>query len=197
MENNFKLGCVVMAAGFGSRYGSNKLTAQLQGRSLILRTLEAIPDMLFDSVVVVTQYPEVERIAKDFHFTVIYNNHPEYGLSYTIQLGLTSLQDCDGVLFLVSDQPFLTQTSVAQLVALWKESPQSIAAVAHNGKRGNPCFFPSRLFHELLDLQGDCGGNAVIRRHPEDLILLEIGSQELIDVDTPETLDSLKCKSSK
>ena len=59
MENKPKIGCVVMAAGNARRFGENKLAAQLRGRSLILRALEAVPAEKFDKVVVVTQYPEV------------------------------------------------------------------------------------------------------------------------------------------
>ena len=87
--------------------GKNKLAAQLRGRSLILRALEAVPAEKFDKVVVVTQYPEVMRLAGEFHFAAIHNPHPDYGISHTIELGLTALRDCDGVLFQVSDQPLL------------------------------------------------------------------------------------------
>ena len=67
MENKPKIGCVVMAAGNARRFGENKLAAQLRGRSLILRALEAVPAEKFDKVVVVTQYPEVMRLAGEFH----------------------------------------------------------------------------------------------------------------------------------
>ena len=63
VENKPKIGCVVMAAGNARRFGENKLAAQLRGRSLILRALEAVPAEKFDKVVVVTQYPEVMRLA--------------------------------------------------------------------------------------------------------------------------------------
>lgn len=42
VENKPKIGCVVMAAGNARRFGENKLAAQLRGRSLILRALEAV-----------------------------------------------------------------------------------------------------------------------------------------------------------
>ena len=67
VENKPKIGCVVMAAGNARRFGENKLAAQLRGRSLILRALEAVPAEKFDKVVVVTQYPEVMRLAGEFH----------------------------------------------------------------------------------------------------------------------------------
>ena len=192
MDKQWKIGCVVMAAGNARRYGNNKLAAQLRGRSLILRALEAVPAEQFDTVVVVTQYPEIMRLAAEFHFAAVLNEHPEYGISHTIQLGLTGLRDCGGVLFQVSDQPLLRRESVAELVRLWKRSPESIAAVGHNGVRGNPCLFPARFFPELLELREDRGGNAVIRRHEEDLMLLEVPTEELYDVDTVQALEELE-----
>ena len=191
MEKQWKLGCVVMAAGNARRYGDNKLAAQLRGRSLILRALEAVPTEAIDSAVVVTQYPEIMRLAGEFHFASVYNEHPDYGISHTIELGLTGLRDCDGVMFLVSDQPLLRRKSVAALARLWKSHPDSIAALSHGGVRGNPCVFPARFYPELLELTEDRGGNAVIRRHEEDLVLLEVDARELTDVDTPEALRSL------
>ena len=173
-----KLGCVVMAAGNARRFGDNKLAAQLGGRSLIRRTLEAVPADLFDAVAVVTQYPEVMDLAEDFRFSAVCNRHPDYGISHTIALGLTALGDCGGAMFLVSDQPLLKR--------------ESVAALAHGGVRGNPCVFPARFFPELLELTEDHGGNTVIRRHQGDLRLLEVPEEELTDVDTPQALARLK-----
>ena len=192
MDKQWKIGCVVMAAGNARRFGENKLAASLRGRSLILRALKTVPAECFDSVVVVTQYPEIMRLAKEFHFAAIYNQHPDWGISHTIKLGLTELRDCDGVLFLVSDQPLLRRESVKELAELWARHPDKIAALGHGGVRGNPCLFPARFFPELLELREDRGGNAVIRHHEEDLILLEVDGAELYDVDTVRALEQLE-----
>lgn len=187
-----KLGCVVMAAGNARRFGENKLAAELDGRSLIRRALEAIPTETFDSVVVVTQYPEIAALAEEFRFTAVKNEHPDFGISHTIRMGLSGLTDCDGVLFLVSDQPLLRRESVAELVRFWKTQPEKIAALGHNGVRGNPCLFPARFFPELQNLREDRGGSTVIRRHEEDLVLLEADARELTDVDTPEAMRQVR-----
>lgn len=186
-----ELGCVVMAAGNARRFGENKLAAELRGRSLILRALEAVPPEKFAKVVVVTQYPEIMRLAKEFHFAALHNDHPEYGISHTIELGLTALRDCEGAMFLVSDQPLLRRESVAALADLWQARPEGIAALAHGGVRGNPCVFPARFYPELLALTEDTGGNAVIRRHEDALTLLEVDAEELCDVDTAEAMAEL------
>lgn len=187
-----KLGCVVMAAGNARRFGDNKLAARLEGRSLIRRTLEAVPPETFDTVAVVTQYEEILKLAGEFGFTPVRNVHPDFGLSRTIALGLGALGDCDAACFLVSDQPLLRRESVAALARFWRERPDKLAALAHGGVRGNPCVFPARFFPELLALTEDHGGNTVIRRHEEDLRLLEVPEAELTDVDTPQALAKLK-----
>ena len=194
MKKPLKLGCVVMAAGNARRFGENKLAAQLRGRSLILRTLETVPPEVFENVVVVTQYPEIMRLAGEFRFSAVYNEHPDYGISHTIELGLTALRDCDGVCFLVSDQPLLRRESVAALARCWKESPDKLAALGHGGVRGNPCIFPARFYHELLELREDHGGSTVIRRHEAELRLLEVPEEELADVDTEEAMRDLREK---
>jgi molybdenum cofactor cytidylyltransferase len=180
-----------MAAGNAARFGKNKLLQEVDGISLIRRALLAVPAEAFLRIVVVTQYQEVADIAKDFNFTVVRNSHPELGASESVALGLSALGECGGALFQVADQPLLRRESVAALLSLWRQEPNSIAALGHGGVRGNPCLFPARFFPELLALTGDRGGSAVIRAHPEALRLLEVPAEELSDVDTPAALAAL------
>ena len=186
-----KIGCVLMAAGSARRFGENKLAKEVIGVPIFRRALETIPADSFEKVVVVTQSDYFSEYVKEYHFTDIHNNEPEKGISRTIRLGLSSLQECDGVLFSVSDQPLLRCQSVRKLVELWRTQPEKIASLGHDGQRGNPCIFPARFFPELMALRGDTGGGAVIRRHKEDLVILETDPRELMDVDTPEALDAL------
>ena len=192
--NQLQIGCIIMAAGNASRFGENKLAAELDGQSLISRVLHAVPAECFHQVAVVSQYPEVLQLAEEFRFSPVRNRHPDWGISHTIALGLDALQDCNGALFLVSDQPLLRRESVAALVELWRSQPDKIAALAHNGVRGNPCVFPARLFPELRELEEDRGGNTVIRRHEANLILLEAAEEELTDVDTPRAMEELSAE---
>lgn len=192
MAECLKIGCVVMAAGSAKRFGSNKLAVELRGRSLFRRALDAVPTQQFNRVVVITQYPEFTNTVKEYHFAEIFNDQPESGLSHTVHLGLTALRDCDGVLFQVADQPLLRQESISALCDLWRRQPDKIAALAHQGHRGNPCLFPAHFFPELMKISGDHGGNVVIHAHPEDLITLDVPAEELLDVDTVQAFEQLK-----
>ena len=187
-----KLGCLIMAAGNASRFRANKLAAEFDGKPLIRHALDAVPKALFDKGVVVTQYPQFAALAREFGFLPLENPHPDYGISYTIRLGTRELLDCDAILYMVADQPLLTRTTVSHIVEVWRKNTAKIVGAGHDGVRGNPNIFPARYFPELVELQGDRGGNQVIRRHEDDFLLVETPPEELFDCDTPEALQRLQ-----
>ena len=192
MKNELSVGCVVMAAGNARRFGDNKLAAKVDGKTLIERTLDAVPSAQFSRVVVVTQYDEIEALARSRGFDVIRNQHPDWGISHTISLGTRELQnECDAICYMVSDQPLLKRESIAGAVDFFRENSDHIVGLAHDGTRGNPCIFPREFFPELLALREDRGGNTVIRAHEDKLLLYEVDKQELTDVDTPQALEDL------
>ena len=186
------VGCIIMAAGSSSRFGGDKLAARLDGKTLLRRALEAVPAGRCAAAAVVTGRPEGLELAREFGFLPVLNHRPEDGVSRTIRLGLEAVGTCAGAMFLVADQPRLTRESVERLIDAWQADPDHIAALSHDGVRGNPCLFPARLFPELLALEGDTGGAAVIRRHPSELILVEAAGVELEDVDRRSDLEKLE-----
>ena len=182
------IGCVVMAAGNSLRFGSNKLLQEIDGLPMICRALSSVPAEQLTTVTVVTQYHAIAEMAAEFGFSSVINPHPEWGISHTIALGIRSMPEVDAILFLVADQPWLKKHSVELLLENYRLHPDQIVALAHHGKRGNPCIFPAEFFAQLRSLQGDTGGSFVIRQHPERLLLVEATADELQDVDTPEEL---------
>ena len=139
-----------------------------------------------------TQYPEIADMAEARQFISVENRNPEYGISHTIELGLSVMDGMDGVMFMVSDQPLLNSRWIKCLTAKWRENPDKIVAAGHSGVRGNPCLFPQQFWGELLALRGDEGGSRVIRKHENVLELVEVPAPELMDVDTKSALDEVK-----
>ena len=192
VREELRVGCLLMAAGNAERFGENKLLcAAWDGRSLIEHALDAIPRECFARVLVVTQYPEITALAKARGFETLQNEHPERGQSGTIRLGTRALSDCGAICFMVADQPLLRRETLAREVDFFSSHREHIVALGHNGVRGNPCLFPARFFPELLSLEGDVGGSAVIKKHPDNLMLFEAPEEEMRDVDTKESLAAL------
>lgn len=187
-----RIGCVIMAAGNGARFGKNKLLVNYRGKTLIRRALEAVPVDVLTRVVVVTQYDEVAELAQEFGFTAIRNDSPELGISHTIVLGTEALAgDCDGILYQVADQPLLLQQTVRRLLAAFREKPGRIVVPFDGTRRGNPCVFPAAFFPQLRSLSGDRGGSQIIKKHPECVLQVSVSPEELLDVDTVQSLHDL------
>lgn len=186
------LGCVILAAGNAQRFGENKLLTLYDGRSLIRRAFEAVPAARLGPVAVVTQYDAVAALAGDYGFSVVRNPAPERGVSSSVVLGTRAVGErCEGLLFLVADQPLLRRQTVERLLDRFLADPTRIVVPAAEGRQGNPCVFPRALFPELLALSGDRGGKQIIRRRPELVTEVEVDGAELLDVDTLSDLQNI------
>lgn len=184
------VGCVLLAAGAGKRFGGDKLLYEVDGSSLIARALALYAGAPFSARVCVVRAGE-ERIsalanAAGFHAAV--NPDADRGVGTSVSTGtLAALErrpDLDGILYAVGDQPYLTRASVTRLLEAFGREPGKIVSLSYGGERGNPAVFPRAFFVELAALDADVGGGAVIRRHPETLRLVEAdAAEELADLD--------------
>ena len=183
------IGCVILAAGNSVRFGENKLLAEVDGKAMIKRAFEAVPVEKLCSVIVVTQYESIVKLADDFSFQTVVNDRPELGISRSVMLGTTALKGrCGGILYMVADQPWLKRESVSRMLDVFRDHPDCIVSMSSSGKRGNPCIFPKACFDELCCLSGDKGGRTVIEQHEDQLILFETAETELKDIDTPKDI---------
>lgn len=184
-----RIGAVLLASGLGRRFGSNKLLTAVEGVPLYRRAMTALAGAGLDRLAVCSPYPEVLEAGEELGFLPLYNPDGAEGISASIRLGVSRMRDMDGVLFSVCDQPFLTTESIIKLVKFFQESEKAICALSWGGKRGNPVLFPADLLDELAALTGDTGGGAVVKRHPQRLVLVEaLSPRELADVDTRDDL---------
>ena len=190
--NGKRIGCLLMAADSSTQFASNRLMADFRGKPLICHALEAVPKGWLSRVAVVTQHPPIGELARAYGFEVIKNDHPEWGASYTVRLGTQAMHECNAIVYMVADQPLLDDASVERVIETWCGHPCNIVAAAHDGVPGNPCIFPREYYGELESLQGNIGGKAVIHKNKEKLLPLEVAPEELIDCDTPQSLQELE-----
>lgn len=141
----------------------------------------------FKEIIIVTQYEEIERALEQYQVRIIRNTHSDWGISYSLKLGLDAVQKSpeNAYLFFVGDQPYLTRKTISGLLEGWKRSPKGLGCVAWGRLLGNPAIFAEQYREELESLCGDKGGKVVIRKHLEDLYLYEAEDvRELQDIDS-------------
>ena len=141
------------------------------------------------NIIVITQYDAIAEAVKTKEIQVLYNPHPEDGISSSVKIGLNAGLDADAVLFTVSDQPWLTSETICELIHVFLNTSKGIACVSCQGKMGNPCIFDRKYYNELLSLEGDKGGKKVIMKHLDDTQIYEIeAGRELEDIDYYESI---------
>ena len=213
-NRSLPVGCVIMASGLSTRFGSNKLLAPFgpAGEPLLCRALDATATPRLAGRVVVTRSPEVQALCKEKGAACILHTLP--GRNDTVRLGLEALlaqhPDLAGCMFLPGDQPLLQRQNVASMVGIFgwdtktrierqKETEREIFRLAHrfvndpNPLVGSPVLFSKRYFSELRILPEGKGGSVLLRRYPERVCnVFTADRAELLDADTPEALRELK-----
>lgn len=180
-----KIAAVLMAAGASSRFGECKLIKKFASRPMFEYALDALPCDKLCAVAVVSGRAEILAAAKARGFIPVLNDRPEDGPPRTIRLGMEAVGDADGIIFMVADQPLLRRESVAGELDFFAKNANSIVAMGHGARRGNPVIFPREFFDELKALHGERGGGAVMAAHRERIMLYQLeNGAELMDIDT-------------
>lgn len=189
-----KIGCIIMASGMARRFGSNKLLCDFHGQPIIALIMDSVKKAGISPIVVVTRHPEVADISKSMDIPALVHTLPQR--SDTVRLGIEYLlnlhPDLEGILFAAADQPCLKWESISNLLKEFQSQPEMIHRLSFQGTVGNPVLFPRWAFDALRHLPEGRGGSAIIKAHPESVRTVEATNQwELVDVDTPETLQNL------
>ena len=180
-----KIAAVLMAAGASSRFGECKLIKKFASRPMFEYALDALPCDKLCAVAVVSGRAEILAAAEARGFIPVLNNRPEDGPPRTIRLGMEAVGDADGIMFMVADQPLLRRESVAGEIDFFAKNANSIVAMGHGARRGNPVIFPQEFFDELKALRGERVGGAVMAAHRERIMLYQLeNGAELMDIDT-------------
>lgn len=189
------VGFVLMASGFGKRFGSNKLLYQFNGRPLYRYALsnlhEAADELNKDcavSAAVVSQYREILDEAEKLGLAAVYNPESEKGITSSMKLGLKNLPPSEHDVCSVADQPYFRAETMAEFVRKYLESGKTIGCVTDGEVTGNPVIFSRAYLPELLALEGDKGGKRLVTKYPEEVFLYTVSSEELFDLDIPEDL---------
>ena len=216
-NRSLPVGCVIMASGLSTRFGSNKLLAPFgpAGEPLLCRALDATDTPELAARVVVTRSPEVQALCKEKGTACILHTLP--GRNDTVRLGLEALlaqhPDLAGCMFLPGDQPLLQRDTVESMVGIFgwhartdaergvpqKETERVILRLGHRFKHdpnpllGSPVLFGCAHFEALRALPEGKGGSVLLKQYPKCVHTVYIGNrEELYDADTPEALEELK-----
>ncbi|AOR24895.1 nucleotidyltransferase family protein [Clostridium taeniosporum] len=184
-----KINLILLASGDSTRFNGNKLLTIVDKKPMFMNVVDEVLKVNFNKIVLVTQYEEIKSALLKQPIEVVMNKNSELGISYSIELGIKKDIEADAYMFMVCDQPFITSQTIENLIFRFIKSKKGMACVEFNGHLGNPTIFLKKYIDELVNLKGDVGGKAVMKKHLDDLEKVPIVNEiEVKDIDTREEL---------
>ncbi|WP_256011374.1 nucleotidyltransferase family protein [Desertivirga xinjiangensis] len=190
------IGAIILAAGESSRLGRPKQLLPFFGTTLIGNVLRAVQESAVKSAVLVSgAYAELIKQEVGNHpIPVIHNSGWRTGIASSIRTGLDSILQTNplfnGVILLVSDQPFVTAELLNQMIAEKNRSGKAIIACAYQDTLGTPVLFDRRYFKHLMDLKGQEGAKKLLTNFHKSVASVPFHNGE-IDIDTEEDYKKL------
>jgi molybdenum cofactor cytidylyltransferase len=184
-----RIGAVILAAGQSSRFRAGggrdptKLVAQLDGKPIVRRVVEAALAAKTRPVVVVTGYARdsVEAAVADCDVILAFNTKFASGLASSLSVGLVAMpRDVLGTLVLLGDMPWVGPPLIDALIDAFEARADALAAVPlREGRRGNPVLLSRALFAPAMRLTGDEGARRLIGA---------LGASQLVEVEAPDAV---------
>lgn len=190
---------LLLAAGGSSRIGQPKQLLPWGNQTLIehqIQTLLKTGNPV--NVVLGSNSNLVIPVIEKFPVNVFINTDWESGMGSSISLGINQIiqkfPDANGVLITLLDQPLITTSYLQKMLDAFQPGfRQIIVSRSASGWTGVPVIFDKCFFKELSELKNDEGAKKIIKRHEENVILIE-GGELLEDMDTWQTYQQLLSK---
>jgi molybdenum cofactor cytidylyltransferase len=188
---------VILAAGNSSRLGRPKQLLEYDGKSLLRRAVDIAIEV--SSNVLVITGSSAEQMSNELHGSaaqVIRNEQWKEGIASSIRLGVEESMNrvplIRGILFMVSDQPFVSEHLLKEIINKGNAGSQIVAS-AYGDSLGIPAYFEKGFFSTLLGLSGDNGAKKLILQHLQSAARIEFPEGN-IDIDTQKDYEMLRGK---
>lgn len=182
------IGCIVLAAGAATRFGSDKRLAQFGDSTLLDYTLSRLTPLFTQRLVVLRGGDTALAEAINEEWEPVFAADADKGMGHSLAAAMTRTRQWDGAVIALADMPWVRPETYAAVAA--QVAPDKLVVPFYQGQRGNPVGIGRAYFAELAALDGDQGARGLLQRHAAAVIRLELDDSGILrDVDTPEALD--------
>jgi molybdenum cofactor cytidylyltransferase len=191
VEVQRRVTAVVLAAGESRRMGEVKQLLPWGETTILGQTLRNVKGSAVHDVVVVTGHEAeaVVAVAKAEGMRTVHN--PEYAAGEMLSSLQAAVRELGAgvaaVLVVLADQPMVEPETLDEILAAFWQGRGELVAPVYQGQRGNPVLIGRRFFEELLALPVRAAPRDLVKRHLDELCLVEVGSDSILrDLDTME-----------
>lgn len=183
--------CVILAAGYSSRMGEDKLMLKIKGKSILEHAISSALGSTVDETIVVSSPKSAGMIGLLYgdKVKVIENPNFDSGISSSLKSGINAVSNkTQAIIFALGDQPFIPVKVYNLLVEIYMQNLCMLIYPTYKGIRGNPVLFDRRTWPLLMKIEGDSGGMQIAPEIPlNEVVSFSTPFHEiLVDIDTPE-----------
>ena len=192
-----QLAALIPAAGFSTRMKAFKPLLNIEGRTIIERSIELFHRTGIDDIVVVIGHrsdkliPVVEKTVARF----VVNQRYHDGMFSSIQKGVRELsQQCDAFFLLPVDTPLVHSSTILRLVETFTCMPSTLVCTPQfNHRHGHPPLINTCLIDEILAYDGQGGLRSLLRKYRDKTRSVPVPDRHiLMDADTQADLALLR-----
>jgi molybdenum cofactor cytidylyltransferase len=196
----YSIAAAILAAGQGSRFGSQKMLHQYNGKTLLEHSLAAIDRQVFSSINIVCGSNAEQVIQQhqsaDCHFII--NKQWQAGMGTSIAAAIEYFEKnqlannqpvIDAVLIILGDQIHIDSNALNTMAATATANPNKIVCAKYNNINGAPAIFPAQYFNQLKNLPTNNGAKTLLNAPDTPCISIELIEAGL-DIDYPEDLQA-------
>lgn len=190
-------GTLLLAAGFGRRFGADKRRQRLADGTPLLLASVARYGAIFPAVTVVLR-PEDDDLAHDVlalpsraALRVERCAEAVEGMGRSLACGAAACRHWTYLFVALGDMPWVREETLARLLAAMTDDadPQRIVIPEFRGKPGHPVGFGAAHLPALAALGGDSGARAVVQASSTPPLRVDVDDAGVLrDVDRPEDL---------
>jgi molybdenum cofactor cytidylyltransferase len=192
-----RIGAILLAAGRSTRMGpDNKLLLTTSTGPLVRRTAEVVRAAGIDIIAVLGH--QAESVGQALHGVaaqMLYNPDHATGMASSIRTGLAGAPaHWDGAFIILGDMPLMSAASITALIAAFDPAQgRGIIVPTIAGKRANPVLWAREHWHQLIDIEGDIGGKAILAAAGDAVVQVMLEDCGLLtDVDDPTSWQDIK-----
>lgn len=181
--------CLILAAGFSRRFGSDKLLHRLPNGQRVIESTIHRYKTVFEHVSVVVRDGNVDliQLLDDLGVACVINSEAELGMSQSIVCGVKSTHPRLGWLIGLADMPYVKSETLRAVLS--RAQKKTIVQPTFNGQRGNPVFIGEHFRSKLMQLAGDVGAKHLIQRVKPSVVELPCDDAGILqDIDSEQDL---------
>ncbi len=169
---------VLLAGGYSSRVGLNKLALPIGDVSVIVYNIKKLSQISNKIILVTGRYhEELSDIVKNLDVNIVYNKNYSQGMLESIKTGVN--QTDDDFFILPADYPLVSVNTFLELLKTKKD----IAVPTYKGKKGHPIFVRKKFKGGILEI--DDKSNLREFRDSKDVHYIDVDDEGVIlDIDT-------------